>query len=94
MSAFFAILGPLEAPNHYKNQFCLVEEVLSINLVIVNLLRIGFRNEYSTFTSENEVDLDDLHISKIGFKNGSGIGSGNGLGKTSRNGLGKGSGNA
>ena len=33
-----------------------------------NLLRIGFRNEYFTFTSQNDVDLDDLHILKIGFK--------------------------
>ena len=38
------------------------------------LLRIGFRNEYFTLTSENKVDLDDLHILKIGFKNGLGIG--------------------
>ena len=38
---------------------------------------MGFRNEYFTFTSENEVDLDDLHILKISFKNGLGIGLGN-----------------
>ena len=42
-----------------------------------NGLRIGFRNELLTFTSENEVDLDELHILKITFKNGLGIGMGN-----------------
>ena len=36
-----------------------------------------FRNEFLTFTSENEVDPDDLHILKITFKNGLGIGMGN-----------------
>ena len=44
---------------------------------ILHLLRIGFRNEFLTFTSENEVDLDELHILKITFKNGLGIGKGN-----------------
>ena len=38
---------------------------------------IGFRNEFLTFTSENEVDLDELHISKITFRNGLEIGMGN-----------------
>ena len=33
-------------------------------------MKIGFRNAHFTFTSENEVDLDDLHILRIGFKNG------------------------
>ena len=37
-------------------------------------LRFGFRNEYFSFTSQNQVDLDldldDLHILKIGFRNG------------------------
>ena len=46
-------------------------------VICENPLRIGFRNEYFTFTSENEVDLDDLHILKIGFKNSFGIGSRN-----------------
>ena len=46
-------------------------------VICKNSLRIGFRNEYFTFTSQNEVDLDDLHILKIGFKIGLGIGSEN-----------------
>ena len=37
-------------------------------VICENPLRIGFRNEYFTFTSQNDVDLDDLHILKIGFK--------------------------
>ena len=35
------------------------------------------------------VDLDDLHIFKIGFKNGLGLGSGNGLGNCLWKALGK-----
>ena len=46
-------------------------------VICKNPLRIGFRNEYFTFTSKNEIDLDDLHILKIGFKNSVGIGLGN-----------------
>ena len=46
-------------------------------VICKNLFRFGFKNEYFTFTSENEVDLDDLHILKIGLKNGLGIGLGN-----------------
>ena len=42
-----------------------------------NRLRIGFRNKFSTFTSENKVDLDELHILKITFRNGLEIGMGN-----------------
>ena len=42
-----------------------------------NQLRIGFRNEFLTFTSENEVDLDELHILNITFRNGLEIGMGN-----------------
>ena len=39
--------------------------------------RIGFRNEFLTFKSENEVDIDELHILKITFRNGLEIGMGN-----------------
>ena len=46
-------------------------------VICENLLRIGFRNEFLTFTSENEVDLDELHILKITFRNGLEIGMGN-----------------
>ena len=47
-------------------------------VICENQLRIGFRNEFLTFTSENEVDLDELHILKITFRNGSmEIGMGN-----------------
>ena len=46
-------------------------------MVCENRLGIGFRNEYLAFASENEVDLDNLHILKIGIKNGLGNGSGN-----------------
>ena len=46
-------------------------------VICENQLRIGFRNEFLTFTSENEVDLDELHILKITFKNGLVIGMGN-----------------
>ena len=62
-----------------QKHFCLVEEVLSFNLWVIceNPLGIGFRNEYLTFKSENEVDPDDLHILKIDFKNGLGISLGN-----------------
>ena len=42
-------------------------------VICENLLRIGFRNEFFTFTSKNEVALDDLHILKIGFKNSWGM---------------------
>ena len=38
-------------------------------VICENWLRIGFRNEFLTFTSENEVDLDELHILKITFRN-------------------------
>ena len=38
---------------------------------------------FFTFTSKNEVGLDDLHILEIDFQNN----SGNGLGKTSGNAL-------
>ena len=34
-----------------------------------NWLRIGFRNAFLRFTSENKVDLDELYILKITFKN-------------------------
>ena len=47
----------------------------------IKTLQKYFRNEYLTFTSENEVGLDDLLILKIGFKNGLEIGLGNVLGK-------------
>ena len=68
----FAIFRPLRGIKTLQKQFYLVEEVLSFHLVAIceNPLRIGFRNEYFTFTSQNEVDLDDLHILKIGFKIG------------------------
>ena len=46
-------------------------------VICENRLRIGFRNEFLTFTSENEVDLDELHILKITFRNGLAIGMGN-----------------
>ena len=46
-------------------------------VICENQLRIGFRNEFLTFISENEVDLDELHILKITFKNGLEIGMGN-----------------
>ena len=46
-------------------------------VICENQLRIGFRNEFLTFTSENEVDLDELHILKITFRNGLEIGMGN-----------------
>ena len=74
---------PLICIKTLQNYFYLVEEVLSFDLVgyiCDNLLRIGFRNEFCTFTSKNGVDLDDLHILKIGFKNGLELGSGNGFG--------------
>ena len=46
-------------------------------VICKNWLRIGFKNEFLTFTSENEVDLDELHILKITFRNGLEIGMGN-----------------
>ena len=46
-------------------------------VICENRLRIGFRNEFLTFTSENEVDLDELHTLKITFRNGLEIGMGN-----------------
>ena len=45
-------------------------------VICKNWLRIGFSNEFLIFTSENEVDLDELHILKITFKNGLGIAMG------------------
>ena len=79
MSAFFAIFRPLTGNKTSSNYFFLVEEVLSFDLVVIceNRLRIGFRNEFLTFTSENEVDLDELHILKITLRNGLEIGMGN-----------------
>ena len=44
---------------------------------------------FFTFTSKNEVGLDEWHILEIDFKNSSGIGSENGLGKASGNALGE-----
>ena len=38
-------------------------------VICENRSRIGFRNEFLRFTSENEVDLDELYILKITFKN-------------------------
>ena len=38
-------------------------------VICENQLRIGFRNEFLRFTSENKVDLDELYILKITFKN-------------------------
>ena len=38
-------------------------------VICENRLRIGFRNEFLRFTSENKVDLDELYILKISFKN-------------------------
>ena len=78
-SAFFAIFEPLTSIKPLPNHFYLVEEVLSFDLVghMWKLVRIGFRNEFLRFTSENEVDLDELHILKINFKNSLGIGMGN-----------------
>ena len=66
---FFAILGPLQAIEHHQASIWWV--------ICENRLRIGFRNEFLTFTSENEVDLDELHILKITFTNGLEIGMGN-----------------
>ena len=79
MSAFFAIFWPLRGIRTLHKYFYLVEEVLSFNLVVICKIQlsIGFRDEFLTFTGQNEVDLDDLHILKIGFKNGLRIGSGN-----------------
>ena len=67
--AFFAIFRPLRGIITSRKHFYLVEEVLSLIWLVIleNPLRIGFRNGYVAFTSENEVDLDDLHILKIGF---------------------------
>ena len=79
MLAFSVIFRALTGNKTSPNYFFLVEEVLSFDLVVIceNQLRIGFRNEFLTFTSENEVDLDELHILKITFKNGLEIGMGN-----------------
>ena len=74
----FCHFRPLRSIKTLQKHFYLVEEVLSFDLdgsYVRNLLRIGFRNEYFTCTSQNEVDLDDLHIFKIGLKRGLGIGS-------------------
>ena len=38
-------------------------------VICENRLRIGFRNEFLRFTSENKVDLDELYILKFSFKN-------------------------
>ena len=46
-------------------------------VICENPSRIGFKNEFLTFTSENEVDLDELYILKITFGNGLEIGMGN-----------------
>ena len=59
------------------NYFFLVEEGSKLRfgrVICANPSRIGFRNEFLTFTSENEVDLDELHILKITFRNGLEIG--------------------
>ena len=46
--------------------------------MVKNRLKItNVRNESLTFTSENEVYLDELHILKITFRNGLEIGMGN-----------------
>ena len=66
-SVFFAIFEPLTGIKPLPNHFYLVEEVLSLDL-LGHIWKSGFRNEYFTSTSQNEVDLDDLHILKIGFK--------------------------
>ena len=50
------------------NKGCLYFQGPRVSVSCENPLRIGFRNEYFTFASENEVDLDDLHILKIGLK--------------------------
>ena len=72
MLALFAILRPLKGIKTLEKHFYLIEEVLSFELGVKckNPLEIGFRNEYLTFTSQNKVDLDDLHLLKIGFKIG------------------------
>ena len=76
MSVFFAIFRPLTGNKTSPNYFFLVEKVLSFNWWVIceNPSRISFRNELLTFTSENEVDLDKLHILKITFRNGLEIG--------------------
>ena len=38
-------------------------------VIYENQLKIGFRNKFLRFTSENKVDLDELYILKITFKN-------------------------
>ena len=75
----FANFRPITGNKTLPNYIFLVEEVLSFDLLVIceNQLRIGFRNEFLTFTSENEVDLDELHILKVTFRNGLEMGMGN-----------------
>ena len=73
---FLPFLGPLQPPNHYKTIFFLKRRFQASIWWVKrpDRLRIGFRNEYFSFTSQNQVDLDldldELHILKIGFRNG------------------------
>ena len=62
MLAFFAIFRPLRGSKTLQKNFSLVEEVLIWWVICENCLRISFRNEFLIFTSENEVDLDELYI--------------------------------
>ena len=70
MLVFCAIFWPLIGNKTSPNYYFLVEDVLSFDLGVIcnDPSRIGFRNEFLTFTSENEVDLDELHILKITTK--------------------------
>ena len=78
-SAFFAIFRPLKAIKHHQTIFFLQRRFYPFIWWVIckNWLRIGFRNKFLTFTTENQVDLDELQILKITFKNGLGIGRGN-----------------